>query len=248
MFVKRDAEELWLAGANFALEFDTLKTQFDVFRALKRVTADFGWRAFMVMRMPRDIEDTTLAALSVICSWPAELLARYDQNGFLNKSPVLARLRSSVIPFRFDMRSIPINEQVGTIADAVGLFANFNMDRGVYIPVHDMFGNRASVVFSGDREPAEVGEVLRLSMVSTLLYDKIAQLQYADEKPGEDLNEREVECLMLTSSGKTSAEIADILGLSEHSVNHYLNRAAKKLGTVNRTQAVAKALRIGLIR
>lgn len=248
MFVKRELEELWLAGASFDLEFDSLRTQFDVFRALKRVTADFGWRAFMVMRMPRDIEDTTLAALSIICSWPAELLARYDQNGFLHKSPVLTRLRSSVVPFRFDMRAIPDSERVGVVADAIGLFANFNMDRGVYIPVHDMFGNRASIVFSGDREPAEVSEIMQLAMVSTLLYDKIAQLQYADEKPGEDLNEREIECLKLTSAGKTSAEIADILGLSEHSVNHYLNRAAKKLGTVNRTQAVAKALRIGLIR
>ena len=42
--------------------------------------------------------------------------------------------------------------------------------------------------------------------------------------------------------------IAEILTLSEHTVNHYLNRATKKLDTVNRTQAVAKALRIGLIK
>ncbi|MFP3803129.1 response regulator transcription factor, partial [Paraburkholderia sp. SIMBA_027] len=55
-------------------------------------------------------------------------------------------------------------------------------------------------------------------------------------------------CLNWTAAGKTSAEIADILGLSEHTVNHYLNRATKKLDTVNRTQAVAKALRIGLIK
>ena len=43
-------------------------------------------------------------------------------------------------------------------------------------------------------------------------------------------------------------EIAEILTLSEHTVNHYLNRATKKLDTVNRTQADAKALRIGLIK
>jgi len=53
--------------------------------------------------------------------------------------------------------------------------------------------------------------------------------------------------LTWTAAGKTSAEIAEILGLSEHTVNHYLNKATKKLDTVNRTQAVAKALRVGLI-
>ena len=51
-----------------------------------------------------------------------------------------------------------------------------------------------------------------------------------------------------TAAGKTSVEIAEILTLSEHTINHYLNRATKKLDAVNRTQAVAKALRLGLIK
>lgn len=248
LFTERDIAELWKAGARFELEFSELRTQFDVFRALKRVTADFGWRAFMVMRMPRDLEDITLSSLSIICSWPAELVNRYDENNFLKRSPILARLKKSVTPFRFDMTTIPESEQNGPVEKAVELFTSFNMTRGVYFPVHDVLGNRAAVVLSGDREPAEINEMLQLSMISTLLYERISQLQYADEKPSEELSEREVECLILTSAGRTSAEISEILGVSEHSVNHYLNRAAKKLGTSNRTQAVAKALRIGLIR
>lgn len=248
LFTERDIAELWKAGARFELEFSELKTQFDVFRALKRVTADFGWRAFMVMRMPRDLEDITLSSLSIICSWPAELVNRYDENSFLKRSPILARLKKSVTPFRFDMTTIPENERHGPVEKAVELFTSFNMTRGVYFPVHDVLGNRAAVVLSGDRDPAEINEMLQLSMISTLLYERISQLQYADEKPSEELSEREVECLILTSSGRTSAEISEILSVSEHSVNHYLNRAAKKLGTSNRTQAVAKALRIGLIR
>ena len=146
------------------------------------------------------------------------------------------------------MTALPEGELHGPVEKAVELFTSFNMARGVYFPVHDVLGNRAAVVLSGDREPAEINEMLQLSMISTLLYERISQLQYADEKPAEDLSEREVECLILTSAGRTSAEISEILSVSEHSVNHYLNRAAKKLGTSNRTQAVAKALRIGLIR
>lgn len=241
-------DELWKAGASFDLEFAGLRTQFDVFRTIKRVTADLGWRAFMVMRMPRDLEDITLSSLSIICSWPAELVSRYDEWGLLKGSPVLERLRKSVIPFRFDMSEVPQNARSEDVGRAIDLFSSFNMMRGVYFPVHDIFGNRGAVVFSGDRSQAEVGEVLQLSMVSTMVFERIAQLQHADERPGEDLTEREIECLILTSSGKTSSEIAEILSVSEHSINHYLNRAAKKLGTTNRTQAVAKALRIGLIR
>jgi LuxR family transcriptional regulator, quorum-sensing system regulator BjaR1 len=244
----RDIAELWRAGTSFELEFSDLKSQFDVFRAVKRVTADFGWRTFMIMRMPRDLEDATLSGLSIICNWPAELLNRYDQIGIFKDSPIVTRLKNSVIPFRFDLSNVPPGDRVGPLGEVVELLYHHNMPRGIYFPVHDAFGNRAAIVYSGDRPAAGIDEMLQLSMISALLYERISQLKYADEKPAEELSDREIECLILTSTGKTSAEIAETLHVSEHSVNHYLNRAAKKLGTSNRTQAVAKALRIGLIR
>ncbi|RLQ88799.1 response regulator transcription factor [Notoacmeibacter ruber] len=58
---------------------------------------------------------------------------------------------------------------------------------------------------------------------------------------------REIECLLWCSLGKTSSEIAMIVGLSEHTVNHYLISSAKKLECTNRVHAVANALRHGII-
>lgn len=248
LLVEREINELWHAASGFELEFAQLQTQFDVFRALKRVTSEFGWRVFMVLRLPYDVLDTTLAALSIICSWPAEMVATYDNMGLLKTSPVVARLKRSIAPFTFDLEAVPAEDAAGVQKSVQELFIRFNMQRGLYVPVHDPNGGRGAIVFSGDRPPATYEEIMRLHMVSTLIYDRMIQLQYAEERPGEELSEREIECLLLTSSGKTSAEIADLLSVSEHSVNHYLNRAAKKLGTVNRTQAVARALRLGIIR
>ena len=84
-------------------------------------------------------------------------------------------------------------------------------------------------------------------MISTHVFDRLYQIGRKDIRGGDELTEREVDCLNWTAAGKTSAEISEILSLSEHTVNHYLNRATKKLDTVNRTQAVAKALRMGII-
>ena len=42
-------------------------------------------------------------------------------------------------------------------------------------------------------------------------------------------------------------EIGKILSLSEHTVNHYFTLSATKLGATNRTHAVAKAIKVGLI-
>ena len=61
------------------------------------------------------------------------------------------------------------------------------------------------------------------------------------------LTPREIECLRWCSRGKTNWEISRILGLSERTVEHYLSRANRKLGTANRTQAVAHALKQSLI-
>jgi DNA-binding CsgD family transcriptional regulator len=62
-----------------------------------------------------------------------------------------------------------------------------------------------------------------------------------------NLTPRELDCLRWCSRGKTNWEISRILGLSERTVEHYLSRANRKLGTANRAQAVARALQLELI-
>ena len=61
------------------------------------------------------------------------------------------------------------------------------------------------------------------------------------------LTKREIEVIRWTSHGKTSSEIGQILSLSDHTINAYLNNAIKKLDCVNRTQLVAKAIRLKVI-
>jgi len=61
------------------------------------------------------------------------------------------------------------------------------------------------------------------------------------------LTTRELEVVRWTAQGKTSSEIGKILSLSDHTVNAYMTNAIKKLDCVNRTQLVAKALRLRLI-
>lgn len=55
------------------------------------------------------------------------------------------------------------------------------------------------------------------------------------------LNDREVETLTWVARGKTSAEIAQILGLTKRTVDFHIDNARTKLGAATRTQAVIKA-------
>ena len=90
--------------------------------------------------------------------------------------------------------------------------------------------------------------MMQLAYIASHVFNRLAEIREMDSRNSDMLTERELDCLNWTAAGKTSVEIAEILTLSEHTINHYLNRATKKLDAVNRTQAVAKALRLGLIK
>jgi len=55
------------------------------------------------------------------------------------------------------------------------------------------------------------------------------------------LNDREVEVLTWVARGKTSAEIAQIIGLTKRTVDFHIDNARGKLGAATRTEAVIKA-------
>jgi len=222
-----------------------LATQYDVVRFLRRVTEAYGMRAFLVVRMPGGTAQT-VQSVSVVSSWPAELVARYDRAAMLPNSPLFGRVLNNTVPFVVDLEQQAAGKS-GREADVFALFKTYNMERFAFFPVCDPDGHRGVVSFYGDRQLPTHQEMLELTMIAIQVYDRLYQIGRSDHRPGEDLTEREIDCLNWTAAGKTSAEISEILGLSEHTVNHYLNRATRKLDTVNRTQAVAKAIRTGII-
>ena len=61
------------------------------------------------------------------------------------------------------------------------------------------------------------------------------------------LTPREREVLWWAAQGKSAWEIGEILHISKRTVDEHTQKATRKLGAVNRTQAVAIALRESLI-
>jgi DNA-binding NarL/FixJ family response regulator len=55
------------------------------------------------------------------------------------------------------------------------------------------------------------------------------------------LNDREIEMLTLVARGNTSAQIAEMVGLSKRTVDFYLDSAREKWGAATRTEAAFKA-------
>jgi DNA-binding NarL/FixJ family response regulator len=71
--------------------------------------------------------------------------------------------------------------------------------------------------------------------------------QLRGEGPAVSLSPRESEVLRQVAAGQTNKAIALLLGISEHTVKFHLGSAMTKLGAASRAEAVALAIRRGLI-
>ena len=62
-----------------------------------------------------------------------------------------------------------------------------------------------------------------------------------------ELTDREIECLYWISEGKTSDDIAMILGISRNTINNYITSVMRKTATRTRSEAIAWAVRNNLV-
>ena len=68
-----------------------------------------------------------------------------------------------------------------------------------------------------------------------------------DEFPAAELTERELQVLALLAEGASNKSIARALAITPHTAKFHVASIVAKLGATGRTEAVAKAMRMGLL-
>ncbi len=86
-----------------------------------------------------------------------------------------------------------------------------------------------------------------LELLGTVIENRLRVDARSVPSAPKHLTSRETDVLTWVARGKTSAEIAIILGLSQRTINFHCDNATRRLDVVNRTQAVATAVAEGLI-
>ncbi|MBW3645994.1 MAG: response regulator transcription factor [Actinobacteria bacterium] len=101
----------------------------------------------------------------------------------------------------------------------------------------------------------EIAEALRLVVTGqTPVSRQIATSMLAEvqalppDGPEEVVSKREEEVLQLIADGCSSAEVADRLFISQKTVKNHLASIYQKLDARDRTQAVLRAVRMGIVR
>jgi DNA-binding CsgD family transcriptional regulator len=169
----------------------------------------------------------------------------------LATEPVAPHCKRSLRPFVWSCEELNAGER-----SALSFVYDFDISAFMVFPLRNadatQYGNMT--VFCGDaRHKAWLRHVQRfgplLGVTAQYFHDSLAGVE--DEAPGPArlaLSPRQRECLLWASRGLSTKQIAERLTLSEPVVNEYLSSAKRKLGCATRAHAVARAIRLDLIR
>lgn len=215
---------------------------------IKSIVSAFGMSHGTIMIAPT-VADVHAAPLVLESTLPVEFVHEYDRNQFVRQCPMLPKISQSIMPATWDLMNSSMQNNDEIWPDALrDLMLRFGLTVGLVCIFNSPDGKRYLVRFDGDRPTLLMNEINELNMIAMALLDRYNALLRAEMSNIDVLSARELEVVRWTAQGKTSVEIGQILSLSDHTINAYMMTAMKKLDCVNRTQLVAKAIRLKLIQ
>ena len=223
------------------------------FHQLEKLAIEHGFDHFLLGDIPNLQVSTGLTGIHVT-NFPEPVLTWLNKPGSHAVCPTLRKLSEIVVTFQFGKSpgsatcpkcklEADLITQDGKPSMCIDWFQN-----GCLIPLTGRHGKKAFAIFATPQGKATADFGI-IAQKAALLFDIFERRTGRQMVSGvaNKLTARETECLQWVAAGKTSNEIALITGLSEHTVNHYLASACRKLDAVNRIQAAVKAVRAGLI-
>lgn len=204
----------------------------DISRGLMALTEYVGAAGYLLTRQDASSENTLE---SVIASdWPFDLVRKtLNSLNDLTRSTELDKCLSVLQP------------QFAVLADPLGL------PRGAS-------GQHCSIAFNVGRNrysltllcPADIILSQQGLRAAGVYASYLASLLFSEQsRTGRELEltDRELECLYWIAEGKTSDEIATIIGISKNTINNYITSVMRKTATRTRSEAIAYAVRNNLV-
>lgn len=171
----------------------------------------------------------------VSSDWPFDLVRRLSNDLFINQTRVsemekcLSLLKPRIVLFPDDVVTPQgIDRQYCALTICVG--------RIRYILL---------VMFEENAVPSD--DRLREIALLTGYFASTGVCGEVRENRDIELTDRELECLFWIAEGKTSDEMAMILGISRNTINNYITSVMRKTATKTRSEAIAYAVRNNLV-
>lgn len=223
---------------NCIADLDRALNRLDFYRLFKALCVEYNIELLTIFDMNNWPEEETAESLMVVVNLPDQVNLDLDQVNVVSDNEIFTSLRHSMLHRSWS------NEAVITHADFCGDVSHLC---GITIPAHTPNGRHFGIWLMMKPEHMENSDVSNISVLCLKVFERFFdEILLPVSFP--IISPRELEVIRWSSEGKTSVEIAIILGLSEHTINSYTTKILQKLQVVNRAQMVATAIRMGLIQ
>jgi LuxR family transcriptional regulator, quorum-sensing system regulator CviR len=139
-------------------------------------------------------------------------------------------------------------KQHGEPENMRSVFDDFNIKDGYAYGVRNISGNKGSIFcFAAEKMKKEKRTELILELLVPHYHETLNRILSKNHADRTILSPREEEIMKWIMQGKNTWEVSIILKISERTVKFHIDNIMKKLDAVNRTHAVAIALRENLI-
>lgn len=233
----------------FVADLGAVRTQQDILTPLRRTVEElgFGYVTYEMTVAPSGPTQTHF-----VTTFPKAYIERYIERRYADEDfgPSYARRVNGPFLWESGHPRDPSRKQRALIDDT----AQAGLKSGGIIPLHGPVGVQAYLSIAGNMGANEFAglfgsarhELILLAHYAhacSLRLDAQATVLRTTPLP----TQRELEVLTWTARGKTRRDIAAILQISDETVKDHLERACARLGAVNKTHAVARALKADLI-
>lgn len=180
-------------------------------------------------------------------NYPKAWQSEYASQRYLERDPSVAIAARDCTLRLWDESLFACEPAMWSGAQAAGL------RHGWFKSSLETCGAASMLTLARSSEPITAAEVAvnadKMSWLTTATHFACAKAMMPERlrEPQSQLTSREIEILRWTGDGKSSREIADILTISDNTVNFHIKNAVKKLGTRNKTAAAVRAALTGLL-
>jgi len=234
---------------SFIRDLDRARNLDDVASQVMRHVAPFGIDFVAATTIPNEDEKSRAQFQRVLVNrWPEEWMKRYLSRRYAFRDPAFVRVRNDpTTPFFWDQLRRELNDDL----DAERILdesSEFGLREGFTVALTTLDGQLVVWSFGGRQIDPRLDTSPMLTLIASYTTARAIILKQ-DPRFNEPiiLTPREREALQWAAEGKNDWEIGAVMNISEHGADKHLRTARTKLGAINRTQAVAEAIRRGLI-
>jgi len=220
------------------------------------IVAELGFDSFMY-GMSADPSPTRRDTRTFVwTTLPREWVILYGRRGYIEVDPRVTQTYNRNVPFVWDAAEYRGDPQCRDfLADA----ARYGVASGVAISFRDPDHGRVLVAVNSRVSPVDetrrrlvarqLGEIVLLGMS----FHDFFMAHLVDREPSlmvrvAPLSPREAQCLEMAANGMTSVDIGVKLDIKPRTANFHFRNIVRKLGVLNRKEAIAMGIARGLIR